>query len=107
MEIKGYKIIDIEISNYSHNGNTAITLICEDEGIACPFAVITVNLGITLEKDYAFIDTNNCNWVEKWLQDNKFGEPTGQQMASGFCVYPLYKLNLNNIKNFFLTNKVS
>ena len=34
MEIKGYKIIDIEIGNYSHNGNTAITLICEDEGIA-------------------------------------------------------------------------
>ena len=99
MKIKGYKIIGIEINNYTSNGNTAISLICLDDNIPSPFATITVNFDEKLEKDMAYIDTNNCPWAESILTENNWGVPTGKQMASGFCIYPLYKLNLeDNIK---------
>ena len=51
----------------------------------------------------AYIDTNNCPWAESILTENNWGVPTGKQMASGFCIYPLYKLNLEEISKYNLT----
>lgn len=103
MKIKGYEIISIEINNYTSNGNTAISLICLEDNIPSPFATITVNFDEKLEKDMAYIDTNNCPWAESILTENNWGVPTGKQMASGFCIYPLYKLNLEEISKYNLT----
>lgn len=98
MEINGYKIIGIDIKKYSINNNTAITLMCVVNNIIEPFATITVNFDITLEEDLVFLDTNNCPWVEKFIEDYKLGNFANDYTHSGFCIYPLYKLNLERIK---------
>ena len=54
-------------------------------------------------KNMAYIDTNNCPWAEDFLIDNDFGIPTGEYKASGFCVYPLYQLDLEKIGKYNLT----
>lgn len=100
MKIRGYDIIGINIGNYSHNNNTAISLDCS-EGV---FATITVNLDENLDEDMAYLDTNNCSWVEDIMEKYGLGEFTGKIRQSGFCVYPLYKLNLKAIKE--LDNKI-
>ena len=64
MQIKGYDIIGINIGKYSHNNNRAIRLDC-NEGA---FATITVNLGENLDEDMAYLDTNNCSWVEEIME---------------------------------------
>lgn len=99
LRVKNHNVKEINIRNYSNN-NTALELVCED-GI--PLAVITVNLGDLLKKNMAYIDTNNCSWAEDFLVDNDFGLPTGEYKASGFCIYPLYQLDLEKIGKYNLT----
>ena len=100
MEISGYDIIGINIGKYSRNNNTAISLDC-NEG---KFATITVNFNENLDEDMAYLDTNNCPWVEDIMKKYGLGEPTGKYKQSGFCIYPLYKLDLKAIKE--LDNKI-
>ena len=100
MQIRGYDIIGINIGKYSYNNNTAISLDC-NEGA---FATITVNLDESLDEDMAYLDTNNCSWVEDIMEKYCLGEPTGKYKQSGFCIYPLYKLDLKAIKE--LDNKI-
>lgn len=97
MIINGYNIIKIEYGNYSVNDNIALTLICDD---GVPLATITVNLGYKLLSNFAYLDTNNCSWVEDMMKEHKFGRPTGQYKESGFCEYPLYMLDFDKINEF-------
>ena len=99
LRVKNHNVKEMNIRSYSNN-NTALELVCVD-GI--PLAVITVNLGDLLKKNMAYIDTNNCPWAEDFLIDNDFGTPTGEYKASGFCVYPLYQLDLERIGKYNLT----
>ena len=50
--------IQLSIATYQ-NGNLAITMENWNSGKPEPWNVLTVNLGISLDKDCAFIDTNN------------------------------------------------
>ena len=102
LRVRNYDIKEINIRNYSSNNNTALELVCED---GVPLAIITKNLEDLLENNMAYIDTNNCPWAEDFLIDNDFGLPTGEYKASGFCNYPLYKLDLEEISKYNLTNQ--
>lgn len=86
--------IEIQKTTYADNGNLAIQLWEVNEG---PYARLTVNLGKRLPTDMAFVDTNNCRWAEDWIQDNGLGVPTGEVGCSGWCVYPLYRFNLDKM----------
>lgn len=81
------------LHSYHYGGGIAVELFDVDD---CePFAVITVNLSDSdCDKDCAFVDTNNCPWVTKFLVEHKLAEPTGNYGSSGFCVYPEYKFDL-------------
>ena len=96
LRVKNYNIKEMNIRSYSNN-NTALELVCED---GTPLAIITVNLGDLLERNMAYIDTNNCPWAENFLVDNDFGLPTGEYKVSGFCIYPLYQLYLERISKY-------
>ena len=78
--------------SYEHTkGRVALQLFSQSEG---PFATISVNLvdeELTDGKCF-FVDTNNCSWAEDFLTKNKIAEPTGKFGASGYCVYPEYRL---------------
>lgn len=84
----------ILVSTYHHFNNTSLQLIDPEEG---PYATMTVNIA-ELPSGYAALDTNNFPEVEDIMAEYKLGTPTGFYLASGYCVYPVYKLNLINIE---------
>ena len=85
-------------SHYTHGGNLAVYAV-SDEGET--FAVLTVNLetfDLDGDQEYAFVDTNNNPWAEKFLVDNNIAQPTNIKISQGFCTYPLYKFDLTKLK---------
>lgn len=88
--------VTIKTGKYLCGDNLSIELITD---FAEPFATLTVNLAEwTLPNDKAFVDTNNCPWAEKFIADNKLGKPTGIKGASGYCVYPQYRFDMEKLK---------
>lgn len=88
--------VTIKTGKYLYGDNLSIELITD---FAEPFARLTVNLPEwTLPNNIAFVDTNNCPWAEKFIADNKLGRPTGIKAASGYCVYPQYRFDMEKLK---------
>ena len=91
----------IEVSTYMFGGGLYMSLhdLCED-GLE-PYADITVNLeGYPTEPDCAFVDTNNFAQAEKLIADYKLGKPTGRVGHSGYCTYPEYRFDMNEIRKY-------
>ena len=77
------------------NGNLALMLQTEQDGVTEDYATITVNFSDELlSPNQAYLDTNNMPEVEKFIEDNRLGKPTGRTKVSGFCTYPLYEFDL-------------
>ena len=56
---------------------------------------VTVNLNHPMQsKRMTFLDENNMPGIGKWIEENGLGSFTGIRANSGFCVYPLYQLDL-------------
>lgn len=93
-------------STYTLGGALALQIWNDDDG---PIATITVNLdvidGIGAYGDLSYVDTNNCPWAERLITELGIGEHTDTWGASGFCVYPLYKFNLEKIKEYSLVDQ--
>lgn len=90
------KEYSIEISHYFNNNNFALVMQGEEE----PYAVMTVNLGPLFDPTMAFVDTNKFPEVIDIIKDYNLGEDTGITRVSGFCVYPLYKFNLEEVSKY-------
>ena len=73
------------------NGNTAVQLRCQDG----PFCNMTVNVE-KMEPGFAAIDTNNAPEMESFINKNNLGTKV-RSVQSGFCEYPVYKLNMEEI----------
>lgn len=85
-------------SHYNYGGGLAV--IANTPTGEC-FAVLTVNLesfDLNGDKEYAFVDTNNCPWAEEFLTKNNIATPTHINIPQGFCTYPLYKFDLTKLK---------
>lgn len=91
--------LNTKIGSYRNNGNLYIGLV-DNEG--CPYADLTVNIEYLPEEDMAAVDTNNCSWAETFIEENKLGEKTPYTFRSGFCVYPIYRFDLNKVKEYMV-----
>lgn len=81
----------LDIRTYS-NGNLALSMHIHTEDGWEPWNILTVNLGFPLERDIAYIDTNNNGEsILSWIIRNKLAVPTGKTAGSGYCTYPQYK----------------
>lgn len=90
-----YGIYDVQAKRARYyNNNLAIELYADWE----PFARLTVNLVNDLDEDCAYVDTNNCPWAEHFIVTNNLGYPVGTARRSGYCVYPLYRFNLDKLE---------
>lgn len=93
--------VQFNIQKYAYFGNTFISLWqINDDGSVEPYANVTVNLNNKLAKNYGYVDTNNMPEIEKFLVDNDFAINTGFYRESGFCRYPLYLFNFENIRKY-------
>ena len=89
--------VNTEITSYVDNGTLAILLWCEDG----PFATLTVNLPDSTHREGCqFVGMNNCPWAEDFINKYNLGRFTGHYGVSGFCIYPEYEFNLEEIEKY-------
>lgn len=91
--------ITFKLSQYAENGNLYVGLITTEEGYAEPWSGLTVNLSTPCKKNCAFIDTNNNgNEIIDWLISNNLGKLTGRTQLSGWCIYPEFEFNMEELE---------
>lgn len=89
-------------SRYMFGEGLCIHLICCDEDCyGEPFGNLTVNIqGKTCGKNEAYVDTNNMPNAEQFIREYRLGKPTGETARSGYCTYPLYKFDMEQIAKY-------
>lgn len=86
--------LDCQVRSYYNNGNLALLLQDWNNGEPEPWGDLTVNLGISLDQDCAFVDVNNLDQeILPWLEKEGLATPTGRTQQSGFVSYPEYRFN--------------
>ena len=88
--------VNTEIAKYANNDTLAIQLWDEDG----PFAMLTVNISDAHREGCQYVDINNCPWAEQFIEQYKLGEHTGNYGMSGFCFYPEYKFNIEELNKY-------
>ena len=88
-------------NTYADNDNTYIGLIGRENGIIEPFDDLTVNLGMPLPKNLAYIHVNHFEqeFLDA-LEKQGFITPTDGRAISGFVTYPLYILHLDKMQEY-------
>ena len=81
--------VNIEYSQYIENNNIAIIL--RDAYDKSVWARLSVNIKSLPEGQFA-VDVNNCPTAEEFLIKYGIAIPTGKDVISGYCVYPIYEL---------------
>ena len=92
----------LALANYADNGNLYIGLVTDENGYPEPWSDLTVNTNNLLCKpNCAFIDTNNNgNEIIAWLKANNLGKETGRMAASGWCIYPEFEFDMNEVEKY-------
>ena len=85
--------LEFQKGNYLDNGNLAVQIMSMETGEEYyePFCLLTVNLGVKLPENMAFVDSNNCpSDVIQKLLDKGLIVPI-DIYQSGFCTYQAYE----------------
>lgn len=91
----------LEVSSYMYGGGLYMSVQERCDGDIEPYADLTVNLpGFPCEKYCAFVDTNNFSQAESLIRKYKLGKPTGRLGQSGYCTYPEYKFDMNEVRKY-------
>lgn len=91
-----------QLANYMDNGSLYVGLITHEEGYPEPWSNLTVNLNESsrCKPNCAYIDTNNNgDMVLDWLEAHNLGEQTGRLAFSGWCIYPEFEFNMEELMN--------
>lgn len=89
------------LGNYMANDNLYVELITGIDGYYEPWSDLTVNLDTKCAENCAFIDTNNNgDEIIDWLEAHGLGTTTGRYKASGFCVYPEFEFNMEELLKY-------
>lgn len=97
--------VAIVLNEYVNGGGLAIELLCTDNGkdyiYGEDYGTLTVNLtGEDCKKDESYVDTNNMPNAESFIKEYKLGKPTGEMKQSGYCFYPKYKFDMEQVKRY-------
>lgn len=96
-KVQLYSVLDFMGKNL-HGIAVALDFINPQSGMLEPFALITKSFGDYIGmKNCAYIDTNNCPFVEQLLEYG-FARNTGFTKRSGFCEYPLWEFKEEFLK---------
>ena len=97
IELDGYELY-IEKSRY-FSGRLALQLWDAKDG--GPYVTMTVNLpNYSLLEGDVILDTNNFPEVIELMEKYNLGKWTNNMAFSGFCAYPIYHLNMEEIEKY-------
>jgi len=88
-----YKI-QLSKTQYVKPKNTAVTAKYYDKEFDAwlPYGNVSVNIS-PLPADCIALDDNNWYGLLDWVVDNGIATDTGKVLYSGFCTYPVVRLN--------------
>jgi len=91
--------LELQVRSYHNAGRLALQLVDWTSGGPEPWGSLTTNLGVSVEKDCAFIDVNNLGEkILPWIEENGLGKPTGYCERSGFAAYPEYRFDAGRLR---------
>lgn len=91
----------IEFSTYLRGGGMYMGLRSMYDGELVPYADLTVNvIEFPTEPGCALVDTNNFTAAEALIKDYRLGTPTGRYAQSGFCTYPEYRFDMDEVRKY-------
>ena len=94
--------LECQVRSYFNNGNLVLLLQDWNNGEPEPWGDLTVNLGISLDQDCAFVDVNHLGQeILPWLENEGLATPTGCTQQSGFVSYPEPNSTRKSIKAMF------
>ena len=87
--------------NYVADNTLSLEIWSDEEG---PIADITRCLDClgrnNKNKNFSFLDMNNCPWSAKLVEELGIGKDTGISQRSGYCIYPLYEFDLDKVAEY-------
>lgn len=93
-----YKDCYLKAGKYVEDGSVAVELWNRYDG---PIARVTTCLcDPLLDDDESYIDTNNCPWAVKLLEEKGFAKRTGRTRKSGYCEYPAMKFDRDKMREY-------
>ena len=89
-----------EINRYVFGDRLAVNLWSVGDVCWEPFADVTVNLPFAsiAGDDCGYLDVNNMPCLADFLTANNLGELTGRTARSGWCEYPEFRFNMDEVK---------
>ena len=91
-----YKDCWLEVGKYAYDSGPAITICNGEDGAVARITVCIKHAG-TMDESSSFVDTNNCPWAEDFIAEYELGEFANAYQQSGFCTYPLYKFDMEQV----------
>lgn len=92
----------IHEDKYVEGDGLALILLDRDleYGYLEPYCDITVNLPgeMLTGENCAFVDVNNAPFIRAVLEENGLAEFTGMMGFSGWCAYPEYRFNMDEVR---------
>ena len=77
----------IKLYNYTDGAIATLTKCLNDKG---------------LPARQQYVDVNNCPWAMDLIKQYNFGEPTGEEGRSGYCVYPIVEFDIEELKKHMM-----
>lgn len=93
------------VDNYVDGGGVYIGLWVNEDGYFEPWCDVTVNLPysrLPLDDGEAYVDVNNCPELERFITENGLGESLHIIGSSGWCSYPLYRFNMDEVRKHLM-----
>ena len=92
---------------YEGGNGLCIRMITDADGFIEPYANLTVSPSNNpTNENCAFVNTNNLgNDIIFWLMDNELGQLTGWWGYSGYCSYPEFEFNMNEVEKYLFDKK--
>ena len=89
----------LEVDRYVNNGRLCVSVSSPSMG---PMARLTTNLPHYLLgcRDDAFVDTNNVPDAPELIERLGIGEPLGAYGLSGRCRYPVYRFDMEKMREY-------
>ena len=95
---KTYEDVYLCTSNYCADNSIYVCIMNDEDG---QLAVLTKCLDDKhLNGNENYIDINNCPWAPQFLMDYGLAEPTGEYRFSGYCEYPVFRFNVDEVKKY-------
>ena len=89
------------VKSYRDNNNLSIGLLAVGEYGLEPCATMTINLGIKLPANEAFVKTFDENeGLLEFIKEHKLGEVLPQKGRSGFCEYHKVAFDMKKLAEF-------